>query len=108
LPDGKVGVWNRCVETSGKVRDAKATARTVDGGANAKLKVMFAWPFEGDYWVLRLSDDYSTAAVGSPDRQSLWILHREKKMDEGEYQKLVESLKDDGFDVGRLERTKQE
>jgi apolipoprotein D and lipocalin family protein len=109
LPDGTVSVWNRCQETGGRMRDAKGIARVADSVSNAKLKVKFnASPFEGDYWVLRLSDDYSTAAVGSPDRGSLWILHREKKMEEGAYRKLVESLKSDGFDVGRLERTKQE
>ena len=67
----------------------------------------FAWPFEGDYWVLRLNDDYTTAAVGSPDRKTLWILHRKPQLSEAEYGALVESLKADGFPVEKLERVQQ-
>ena len=57
--------------------------------------------------MFRLNDDYTTAAVGSPDRKSLWILHRGKRMEEGEYERLLASLKGEGFAVERFERTEQ-
>lgn len=107
--DGKVGVVNRCEQgrVGGKSRDISGVARVTNAPANTKLKVMFFWPFEGDYWVFRLNDDYTTAAVGSPDRKSLWILHRSPEMSEEEYGALVGSLKSDGFPVEKLERTPQ-
>lgn len=109
LPDGKVEVVNRCLQGSleGKERSVRGTARSVNPPANSKLKVSFFGPFEGDYWVFRLDDEYRTAAVGSPDRRSLWILHREPTMEAGAYDRLVASLKGDGFPVQRLERTLQ-
>jgi apolipoprotein D and lipocalin family protein len=107
--DGKLNVTNRCREGSltGKERSIHGTARVVDAPQNARLKVSFGGPFEGDYWILRLNEDYTTAAVGSPDRWTLWILHRKPTMSESEYAALIESLKADGFPVERLERVPQ-
>jgi len=110
LPDGKIEVLNRCHEgtLSGKLREIKGTARVTDAPANAKLKVTFFWPFEGDYWIFRLDDTYTTAVVGSPDRKTLWILHRSSSMDEEAYARLVDSLRAEGFPVKQLEKTVQQ
>jgi apolipoprotein D and lipocalin family protein len=107
--DGKITVVNQCRQgtLAGKERHVIGTARVVNAPANSKLKVTFTWPFEGDYWILRLNDDYTTAAVGTPDRHALWILHRQPKMDEKEYDALVESLREEGFPVEQLERVPQ-
>jgi apolipoprotein D and lipocalin family protein len=108
-PDGKITVTNRCRDgtLTGKERSITGTARVVDAPRNAQLKVTFFWPFEGDYWILRLNEDYTTAAVGSPDRKTLWILHRQPAMAPNEYAALLESLKADGFPVERLDRVPQ-
>jgi len=79
----------------------------VDAPANSKLKVSFFWPFEGDYWILRLTPDYSAAAVGSPDRKTLWLLSRTSTMDAAVYDEWTRELSEDGFDVSHLIRTEQ-
>lgn len=109
LHDGTVQVVNRCRQGSldGPERSVKGAARVVDSTTNAKLKVSFFWPFEGDYWIFRLNDDYTTAAVGSPDFKTLWILHRQPQMSDAEYSALVASLQADGFAVDQLRRTTQ-
>lgn len=108
-PDGAIEVLNACHEGSpgGKLREARGIARVIDPVSNAKLKVKFQGPFEGDYWIFALNDDYSTAAVGSPDRNTLWILHRSPTMDAEEYQRLLEALKADNHPVHRLEKVAQ-
>lgn len=104
--DGKVDVLNVCRKgAGGPIETAQGVARVVDPKTNAKLKVSFFWPFEGDYWVFRLDEQYRYAAVGSPDRKSLWILSREPTMPEDVYRQWVESLRKDGFAVERLIRT---
>jgi apolipoprotein D and lipocalin family protein len=82
-PDGKVSVINTCHKGSptGPLEQARGTALVVDAPANSKLKVSFLWPFEGDYWILRLAPDYSAAAVGSLNRKKLWLLSRKPTMD---------------------------
>ena len=108
-PDGSIDVINSCHKGSidGPVEQAKGVARVVDPQTNAKLKVWFFWPFEGDYWILRFAPDYSAAAVGSPDRKTLWFLCRSTTMDVKLYEEWTRSLAADGFDVSRLTRTEQ-
>ena len=108
-PDGKIDVINTCHKGSiaGPVEQAKGEARVADPQTNAKLKVWFFWPFEGDYWILRLTPDYSAAAVGSPNRKTLWFLSRTPTMDPTLYDEWVRSLAADGFDISQLKRTEQ-
>jgi len=108
-PNGKVTVLNASYLRSldGQRKSITGTARVTDPPANTKLKVMFFWPFEGDYWILRLDPDYRWAAVGSPDRDTLWILSRTPTLDDTLYNSIIASLKTDGFPVDQLEKTPQ-
>ncbi|WP_040164083.1 lipocalin family protein [Microbacterium gorillae] len=87
--DGTITVDNRCFGDDKKPTQSIGHARPVDG-VTGKLRVSFLpeflrWvPFtEGDYWVLKIEPDYTTALVGSPDRKNLWLLHREPEIDDG-------------------------
>ncbi|MDX5347169.1 MAG: lipocalin family protein [Hymenobacteraceae bacterium] len=82
--EGYVKVHNSCRKGSptGEVKAVTGKAFPVDGSNNSKLKVQFFWPFKGDYWILDLADDYSYALVGSPDRESLWVLARTPRLDD--------------------------
>lgn len=108
--DGKIAVLNECFEGSftGKLRNAKGTAKVVDTESNAKLKVSFFWPFYGDYWIIDLGKEYEYAVVGHPDRTYLWILSRKKKMDETVYQDILARLTAQGYDTAKLILTPQE
>lgn len=107
-PDGKIEVLNRCRKEDGSITSAKGTAKKASqNGPETKLKVTFFWPFYGDYWIIGLDPDYRWALVGDPGRKYLWILSRERSMDEGEYARIVELARHQGFDVDRLMRTKQ-
>lgn len=108
-PDGEIEVVNRCRLGSldGEEKVAVGRARVVDPDTNAKLKVSFFGPFWGKYWIIQLDPEYRYAVVGHPNREYLWILSRTPTMPEATYAGIVEELKDDGYDVGRLERTVQ-
>ena len=103
--DGRIEVVNTCFESSldGPSRDIRGSARVVDNATNAKLKVSFFWPFEGDYWIIDLAEDYSYAVVGAPDRQFLWILSRTPTMDDELYEQILDTLPARGFDPELLE-----
>ncbi|XWS26281.1 hypothetical protein CRYUN_Cryun26dG0018200 [Craigia yunnanensis] len=64
-------------------------------------------PVVGDYWVLDTSNDYKFALVGQPSRQYLWILCRENHIDDGIYNQLVQKAKGVGYDVSKLQKTRQ-
>ena len=109
-PDGYVEVRNSCRKNSpdGKLKAIRGKAFVADKTTNAKLKVQFFWPFKGDYWILDLAPDYSYAVVGTPDRESLWILARKPAMDPETYQQILSRIKEKNFDVNRLKLTHQE
>ena len=106
LRDGNISVLNQCIKNS-KMKQAKGKAKIVDKDSNAKLKVTFFWPFYGDYWIIKLGDEYDYSVVGTPDRKYLWILSRTPQMDDKLYSQLIEYAKSKGFDVNRVIKTLQ-
>ncbi|MBX3007277.1 MAG: lipocalin family protein [Melioribacteraceae bacterium] len=100
-------VINKCLK-EGEIDDAEGKAFVVEGSNNAKLRVQFFWPFRGDYWVIDLDEEnYQYAVVGTPSRKYLWILSRIPKMDDKLFQKLIDNASSKGFDMTKLEVTKQ-
>ncbi len=59
----------------------------------------FVW---GDYWIVGLDADDRWALVGSPDRETLWILSRERRIDPVLRARLVERARAMGYPVERL------
>jgi apolipoprotein D and lipocalin family protein len=113
LPDGAIRVVNRCQAPNGKPIRAEGRARLAKpGGPASRLKVRFAPAFLswlsvvwGDYWVLDLTEEYSAALVGTPDRRYLWILSRTPELDPAIYDRMVATAGASGFDLDRLQRT---
>jgi apolipoprotein D and lipocalin family protein len=108
-PEGYVEVLNYCRKggASGKEEFAKGKAFPVEGSSNSKLRVQFFWPFLGDYWILELDPDYRHVLVGSPDRESLWVLSRTPRLDQAIYNRLVQTAQEMGFPVERLRQMDQ-
>jgi apolipoprotein D and lipocalin family protein len=99
--DGKINVLNKGnhITVPHKPSSAEGVAWVPDKNSPAKLKVQFFWPFSGDYWIMYLDKDYRYVLVGDPDNKYLWILCREKHLDEGTYQMLLQKAVDNGYDL---------
>jgi apolipoprotein D and lipocalin family protein len=104
--DGNITVLNEC-RRNDKIRKAKGKAKVVDKASGAKLKVTFFWPFYGDYWIIKLGNDYDYAVVGTPNRKYLLVLSRTPTMDEKLFSEIIQFVKSKGFDVTNLIRTIQ-
>lgn len=107
--DGEIKVVNSCRKGSlnGPEKVAEARARVADKRSNAKLEVSFFWPFWNDYWIVDLGESYEYAVVGHPSRDYLWILSRTPTMREDVYQGILARLREQGYDLGRLNKTLQ-
>jgi apolipoprotein D and lipocalin family protein len=111
--DGGLDIDNRCRDERGGEDRSRAVAKVAaPDGSNSKLRVNFApralaWlPLpQANYWILELADDYSYAAVGTPDRDYLWILSRQPSLEASVLERLEEAVRAQGFDPGRLEKT---
>jgi apolipoprotein D and lipocalin family protein len=113
--DGNINVVNRCRLANGQMTEAKGLAKKANkDGKNSVLKVRFAPAFLsflpqvwGDYQVLALGPAYDYAVVGDPERKYLWILSRSPQMTDSLYAEAVRQAREQGFDVGKLQRTAQ-
>lgn len=106
LPDGAVEVVNRG-RRKDTLKTATGRATVVDPATNAKLAVQFQWPFKGAYWIIELDPDYQWALVGEPGRAYLWILSRQPRLNPEVVRNLVARARLEGFDVERLQFTRQ-
>jgi len=111
VPNRKyIRVINKClkIKSSGsKMSFAKGKAFIVKGSGNARLRVQFLWPFRGDYYIIELDEEYRYVVVGHPGRKYLWILSREPYMGTEMYSMLMERVKNQGYDISHLQKTKQ-
>jgi apolipoprotein D and lipocalin family protein len=114
LETGEVSVLNECDTAGGGKESIRGRARVVDTKTNARLEVRFDNWFsvfipsqpQGNYWILYLDDDYRTVLVGTPDRETLWIMARTPAIDEARYAKLVGVARGMGFETDKLIRRK--
>lgn len=109
--NGTVRVQNRCLDGAGKLDESIGKATIVDA-EHGKLEVSFLpeglrWvPFtKGDYWILKLDDNYETALVGEPNMKYLWLLHRKPTLDEVTKQEYLAYAKSLGYDLSDLIHT---
>jgi apolipoprotein D and lipocalin family protein len=111
-PDNTIGVINQCRTKDGDIKVAEGVgrlSRAFDPPDPAKLEVRFApdWtsrlPFVwGDYWILKIADDYRYSLVGTPDRKYLWVLSRDEKADRDVVSALLELARSLGFPVDEV------
>jgi apolipoprotein D and lipocalin family protein len=113
-PDGNLRVLNSCKTANGEISEAEGAARQIGAKDSPKLEVRFApewlsflplvW---GDYWVIDLDPQYQVAAVSDPKREYLWVLSRTPQLDPKVYADLLQRLKQQQFDIQKLELTVQ-
>jgi apolipoprotein D and lipocalin family protein len=104
--NGDIRVINRGFNAqTGNWKQIEGHARLLEGETVGSLKVSFFWPFYGAYHIIALDrQSYGYAMVAGPNRSYLWILARQKRLDESVYAKLVSRADDWGFDTAQLIR----
>ncbi|MFO8235039.1 MAG: lipocalin family protein [Bacteroidales bacterium] len=108
--DGKITVINkgRKIDNPSELKRVEGWAKVPDKSEPGKLKVTFFWPFFGKYWILELDENYQNVLVGSPSRKYLWILSRNKEMEQPVYDKLIKKAKEKGFDTTKMIQPKHD
>ena len=109
---GNVKVENRCYKANGEMKNAIAEGFVQNPPANSKLKVSFLpkairWiPVgRGDYWVLKIDQNYQHVLVGEPDRKYLWLLSREKQPSQAVVNEYMNYAKSIGYDLSDVIQT---
>lgn len=112
--NGNIGVDNRCYTKDGQLNQSIGEAFVKNAPFNTKLRVSFLpeairWlPLgRGDYWVLKLDENYQTVLVGEPRRKYMWVLSRSPQPDQAVIHEYLEYAKSVGYDLSDVIHTKQ-
>jgi len=74
---------------------------------NAEWDMQFIWPIRAEYLITYLDKDYATTIVSRSKRDYVWIMAREPKIPEEDYRKLVNIVREQGYDVDELRKVPQ-
>lgn len=105
--DGTVKVINRGVR-NGELKAAQAVAKFKSSPDIGELRVSFFRPFYGDYRIIELADDYSSAIVTSSSKKYLWILARQKTLSPALQELYLNKIRAWGFALEKLEYPKHD
>jgi len=73
-----------------------------DKQSNAVWDMQFIWPFKAEYRIIFLSEDYSQTVIGRTKRDYVWIMARENTIPNDDYAKILDFLRDQGYDTAKL------
>jgi len=79
----------------------------VDDSSNAVWKMQFIWPFKADYRVVYVDDEYQQTIVGREARDYVWIMARTPELADAEYDRLVQMVAEEGYDLAGLRKVPQ-
>ena len=79
----------------------------VKDASGAVWGMRFIWPFQSDYRIVYLADDYSQTIIGREARDYVWIMARTPTIPESDYQRLEALIAAQGYDISKLERVPQ-
>ncbi|WP_174492503.1 lipocalin family protein [Acinetobacter sp. Marseille-Q1623] len=107
--NGNVQVDNKCFDKNGKLNQSIGEAFVQNTPKNSKLKVSFLpsiirWlPIaRGDYWILKLDENYQTALVGTPNKKYLWVLSRTPQLDQSILDEYLNYAKTLGYELNDI------
>lgn len=74
----------------------------------AEWRIQFFWPFRFPYLVIFLDPDYQLTAVGTDDRDYLWIMARTPQVPADRYAEVLQRVAELGFDTNRIVQVPQD
>ena len=94
---------------TGELKSYPQDARVFDKSTNAHWKVKIPWlPIKMDYLIVGLESDYSATVVSVPDKNYLWIMGRQPLIDPPIYDKIINQLKTQQYDITKILKVPQE
>ena len=78
-----------------------------DKESNAVWGMQFFWPFKAEYRIIFLNQDYTTTVIGRTKRDYVWIMARKPSLPDEDYALVLNFLKDEGYDIGKVKKVPQ-
>ncbi len=71
---------------------------------NSTWGMRFIWPFKSEFLITHLNDDYSQTIISRNKRDYVWIMARTPEIPEADYQKMLEKVTEQGYDLTKLRK----
>lgn len=109
-PDGRIDTVFTFREGSfdGPLKRYNPTGFVKEGSGGAVWGMQFIWPIKADYRILYLDAAYTQTVIGRQKRDYAWIMARSPTLAPADYERLVELLQAEGYQVGGLRRIPQQ
>ncbi|MEP7061021.1 MAG: lipocalin family protein [Betaproteobacteria bacterium] len=79
----------------------------LDRTSNARWGMQFVWPIKADYRIIHLDDGYTQTVIGRAARDYVWIMARTPQISDADYARLVDVVRQAGYDTGKLRKVPQ-
>ena len=74
---------------------------------NAVWGMQFVWPIEAEYRIIYFNKDYTQTIIGRKARDYVWLMARSPQITEEDYQKLIDYIDEQGYDISKVEKVPQ-
>ena len=75
---------------------------------NAEWRMQFIWPIKMPFLIIDLSDDYRYTVIGEPNRKYLWIMARNHKISDFDFDQITGNLHNVGYDTSLIRKVIQD
>jgi apolipoprotein D and lipocalin family protein len=91
----------------GKPRRYTPRGFVFDHESNAVWGMRFVWPVKADYRIAYVSPDYGQTVIARVARDYVWIMARTPSIPDADYERLVQFVAAQGYDVSLLRKVPQ-
>ena len=91
----------------GELKEFNPRGFVKDDPSNALWGMRFVWPIKADYRIVYLDQNYSQTIIGRQKRDFIWIMARTPEISDEDYQQLIRSAEELGYDATKIERVPQ-
>lgn len=98
----------RAGKFDGEVKRYNPRGFVLDTSTNAVWGMRFVWPIKADYRITYLADDYTQTIISRQKRDYVWIMARTPVIAEADYQRLLNIVAAQGYDINKVRRVPQQ
>jgi apolipoprotein D and lipocalin family protein len=91
----------------GPVKTYRPRGFVRDPQSNAVWDMQFFWPIKAEYRIIYLNEDYTHTVIGRTKRDYLWIMAREAFIPASDYDRIVQFVAKEGYDVSKIQKVPQ-
>lgn len=92
----------------GKPKKYQPKGFVIPNTGNALWGMQFIWPIKSEFRIVELDDDYQNTIIARNARDYVWLMSRQPKISDEQYDRYVSKISEMGYDVTKLVKIPQD